>query len=213
MPLLFAMIGYFLIYVVCLPVIRPMLSVFDMMTLEESPDFERQPDFEQLFFPEGIPDDDSPETDSIPAGDITFPQYNTCYGEIEIVDAGIKAPLYYGDTAAVLKRGAGQYIGSSFPGCGSTVLVGGHNNTYFHGLKDVEIGDQITLRTHYATYVYEVTDMSIKKHNDRSAYDLGASRETLVLYTCYPFNMLGLTPDRYFVTARLVSGPSVEIYQ
>ena len=213
MPLLFAVVGYFLLYVVCLPILRPVISILDMVTTKDSPDFEQQPTYSQLFVPTESDPGGTTDLKEIAASQLTFPQYNTCYGEIEIAGTAVKAPLYYGDTPAILKRGAGQYIGSHFPGCGSTVLVGGHNNTYFHGLKDVEVGDRITLRTHYATYIYEVTDTSVKKNDDTSAYDLNSPEELLVLYTCYPFNMLGLTPHRYFVTAKLVSGPPVNLYQ
>ena len=31
----------------------------------------------------------------------------------------------------------------------------------------------------------------------------------LILYTCYPFDMLGLTPKRFFVYAEQISGPTV----
>lgn len=49
-----------------------------------------------------------------------------------------------------------------------------------------------------------------KKATDRTAYDLSADYENLIMYTCYPFDALGLTPQRYFVYAKLVSGTPID---
>ena len=34
--------------------------------------------------------------------------------------------------------------------------------------------------------------------------------ENLILYTCYPFDALGFTPNRYFVYASYTSGPELD---
>ena len=93
------------------------------------------------------------------------------------------------------------------------MLVGGHNNSYFNGLKSVKVGNTITLKTNYGVYTYKVTKTAVLPATDKSAYDLKATQENLVLYTCYPFDMLGLTPNRYFVYADYVSGPRVLLDQ
>ncbi|MDF2568387.1 MAG: hypothetical protein K0R90_1843, partial [Oscillospiraceae bacterium] len=41
------------------------------------------------------------------------------------------------------------------------------------------------------------------------AYDLSQKKEQLILYTCYPFNTLGLTSKRFFVYADKISGPQI----
>ena len=90
-------------------------------------------------------------------------------------------------------------------------MIAGHNATYFNGLKYAQKGQIILIRTSYGNYRYEVTDVAVKKHNDKSAYDLGAQEETLTLYTCYPFDQFGLTSQRCFVYAKYISGPKLDI--
>ncbi|MBO7217406.1 MAG: class D sortase, partial [Clostridia bacterium] len=90
----------------------------------------------------------------------------------------------------------------------TTILASAHNNTYFNCLQYVKVGDEIKIETTYGDYLYEVYLTEIKSTKD-PMYDLAASEETLILYTCYPFTELGITPLRYFVLARLVSGPKV----
>jgi sortase A len=72
-------------------------------------------------------------------------------------------------------------------------------------LGDAQIGDAIRLELTYGTYVYEISNIEIKSGTDQSI--LAPSEEQiLTLYTCYPFDYIGNTPDRYVVTAKLVEG-------
>ena len=87
------------------------------------------------------------------------------------------------------------------------MLLGGHNNTFFNGLKHIIEGDMFEIETNYGTYCYQVDEMKVLEENDKSAYDFTIEEEQLVLYTCYPFDMLSRTKYRYFVYASLVSGP------
>lgn len=84
------------------------------------------------------------------------------------------------------------------------------NNTYFNGLKNAAVGQKVEIKTSYGNYIYEITDTAVKKATDRTAYDLSADYENLIMYTCYPFDALGLTPQRYFVYAKLVSGTPID---
>ena len=49
--------------------------------------------------------------------------------------------------------------------------------------------------------------MKVVEASDETAYDFGIDHEQLIMYTCYPFDMLSSTPYRYFVYAELISGP------
>ena len=106
-----------------------------------------------------------------------------------------------------MRNGVGIYAGSFVPGYGGTILVAGHNNTYFNGLKNAQVGQRVEIKTNY---VYEITDTAVKSANDSSAYDLSADYENLIMYTCYPFDELGLTSKRFFVYAKLVSGTQID---
>lgn len=149
-------------------------------------------------------------TQTIDKQSITYPYPGDRYGEISIDGTTVSAPLYYGDDTATLNKGVGTYkddVGVGIPGEGKTILLAGHNNTFFNGLQQVEAGDIVTIETHYGTYTYEVTDMQVKDYQDATAYDFTRTDENLIMYTCYPFDALGFTPDRYFVYAKYVSGP------
>lgn len=153
---------------------------------------------------------ESTESQTIDKQSITYPYPGDRYGEISIDGTTVSAPLYYGDDTATLNKGVGTYkddVGVGIPGEGKTILLAGHNNTFFNGLQQVEIGDIVTIETHYGTYTYEVTDMQVKDYQDSSAYDFSRTDENLIMYTCYPFDALGFTPDRYFVYAKYISGP------
>ncbi len=141
---------------------------------------------------------------------IEYPVYSNMFGELIIEDCGIDANLFFGDGDVSLRNGVGVYGGSFIPGYGKTILVAGHNNTYFNGLKYAEKGQKVVIRTSYGNYEYEITDTAVKEKSDGSAYDLNADYENLIMYTCYPFDELGLTRQRYFVYAKYLSGPRID---
>ena len=145
----------------------------------------------------------------IKASEVTFPAVGDKYGILTIEGTDVNAELYFGDGRRELRLGLGQYNGSSFPGTGGTVLISGHNNSAFKDLKSAKVGDKVNLRTNYGMYVYEITATAIKKNTDKTAFDLFKNEENLVLYTCYPFDKLGITADRYFVYGKIVSGPKI----
>ena len=91
-----------------------------------------------------------------------------------------------------------------------TILLAGHNNTFFNDLQHAEAGATVTITTHYGVYTYEVTEMKVMDYQDETSYDFSRTDENLILYTCYPFDALGFTPNRYFVYAKYVSGPVLD---
>jgi sortase A len=205
MPLLFSVIGYGLFYLALSPLLSPAFSALGMVVSDSRPDFSDE--LSSIFSP---PEDTTAApADTVNEKDVQMPQYGTHYARLQIGDAGIDADLYFGDGPEILKKGVGQYMGSFIPGSGKPVMISGHNNGAFHKLQKVAEGDTITITTNYGVYEYRVTSMSVHKESDKTAYDLRQQNEQLILYTCYPFDMLGLTSNRYFVYADKISGPSI----
>ena len=100
--------------------------------------------------------------------------------------------------------------GSFLPGFNRTSLIAGHSLPYFECLGDVNVGDIIKISTHYGDFEYKITDTKIGKATDESNYDLAQSeKEQLILYTCYPFELIGYKADRLFVYADKISGPTI----
>lgn len=205
-PLAFFLFGYLFFYLALNPYFGLVLSGWELFSSDAN--LLQGEEIHKDIFGEGKLEG---YEGSVPASLITYPRSGTKYAELTLKTNGqdYVVPLYFGDSPSILRRGAGHYMGSHFPGNSSTVLVSGHNNSYFSCLQYVKAGEVIELETNYGTYVYEVTETAIKSNTDPSAYDLNAPEENLVLYTCYPFTQLGLTRDRFFVYTRLVSGPVV----
>lgn len=183
------------------PVISDAVSIGNMFLSDKQVDYSKS--FDNIFVPTG---DDS---DTVNAADIEFPTINKQFGDITIKSCDVDARLFFGDAAIPLRNGVGIYAGSFIPGYGKTILVAGHNNTYFNGLKNVKKGDIVKIRTSYGNYKYEVTGTKIYNASSKKSYDLNADEENLILYTCYPFDQVGLTEKRFFVYAKKVSGPKI----
>jgi len=206
LPLIFVILAYVMIYFIAQPIIKPVSSVFDMMTGDTIPDFSENQNTNDILKISNLGD----QANLISSADMTLPRYGDVYANLTIDGTGVDAPVYFGDDNAILRKGVGQYCGSMLPGFGSTTLIGGHVNTYFKGLEKVEVGNIIDVNTTYGAYKYTVTDLKIVDYQDKSAYDLSANHDNLILYTCYPFGTLGFTSQRYFVCAELTSGSKVK---
>ena len=223
-PLLFAFLGGFVFFLCFSKQIEFVRSAIAMLSADRTPDFLEETT-ESIYqggnvFAHGADEiGDGPGTEgaqgpetsgTVDAAIVVIPDYGTHYANFSIESVSIQADLYFGDSKQVLKKGVGQYIGSFLPGFGRPILISGHNHTFFHPLKDLCIGDIVTITTNYGIYEYEVTDMQVKRADDKTAYDLSQKVEQLIFYTCYPFDELGLTPYRYFVYADKQSGPIVQ---
>ncbi len=220
LPIVFCVLILGIASAIIIPNTMRFINMASMFFSDNPHDFSDE--FKNIYVPtsEGLEEDVKEETSNaqskkttktVPITDIEYPDYSDQFGEFIIEDCNIKCPLFYGDGDLQLNYGVGIYTGSFIPGYGRPILVAGHNATYFNGLKYAQKGQTILIRTSYGNYKYEITDIAVKKYNDKSAYDLGAREETLTLYTCYPFDQFGLTSQRCFVYAKYVSGPKLDI--
>lgn len=154
--------------------------------------------------------DTAVEQGVIKMSEIVVPSYETKYAELTCDAVNLSAPVYYGDSDTVFEQGVGQYLGSYLPGMGRTILLGAHDNTFFAPLESMEPGMEITIKTSYGVFTYQVTKTWITEENDASAYSLGQKKEQLILYTCYPFGTyIGVKDQRFIVYADKISGPTI----
>ena len=85
-----------------------------------------------------------------------------------------------------------------------TAVIAAHRDTHFAFLKDVVVGDVITLtRDDGLRFAYRVTGTRIAEA-DTSGIDRHAAGSNLVLATCYPFDAVLHGKQRYLVEAELV---------
>lgn len=158
--------------------------------------------------PDYTPQGTQPRKGELKKSEAALPSVGSCYGTIRCNRIDLNAPLYYGDTDEILSKGAGQYIGSSFPGEGRPILVGAHDIGYFAPLEEIEEGDIIHVKTSYGAFQYRVADTRIGYASDIGKKELSRSKEELILYTCYPFGTLTEEKARrYFVAAEKIEGP------
>ncbi len=202
LPLAFLILAYLLIYLLFCPFFDVAFSVFKMATLEKGVTNEEiKSTFKGSSLLSGV----------VNAEEIRFPKFSEHFGSVEIESLGIKLPLIFGDSNNELSKGLCQYQGSSFCGMGSTVLIGGHNSSFLYDLKNIQKGDKIKITTNYGVFIYVVTDTAVKKSSDKTAYDLSAKNENLVLYTCYyGEGNFGVSSSRFFVYGEFLSGPVVK---
>lgn len=206
MPLIFAMIGYGVLYIAGAPIVKLVYNVGSMFLTQDAPSFDT--DLGTVFEDSGLTAEGQSETVAIST--IVVPKFGEQYGELSCERIGLSAPVYYGDSNEILRVGAGQYIGSFLPGYGRLIMLCAHNTTFFRPLQNVEVGDIFVFKTSYGVFEYQVTETAIKDHNDSSAYNLLIDSEQLIMYTCYPFETLaGTNTDRLFVYCEKISGPVV----
>ncbi|MBR2108654.1 MAG: sortase [Ruminococcus sp.] len=200
-PVLTCLLLFVVVFGITTPFLSDFFSIGSMFLQDNESSYSRT--YENIF----SPSDNSGDT--VDAEDVDYPSIDKQFGTLEIKNRGVDAKLFFGDGYVPLRNGVGVYAGSFIPGYGKTILVSGHNNTYFNGLKNVKTGDIVKIRTSYGNYEYQINKTRIADANDKSTYDLGANEENLVMYTCYPFDELGLTEQRFFVYADKISGPEI----
>lgn len=207
LPSIFFVVIYLLGYLVLMPS-SSLISAAGLMFSDSARDYSTE--YNNIFVPVSENENETDSNKKLPISEIQYPKTGEQFGELIIEDCSIDNNLFFGDGNVALRNGVGIYNGSFIPGYGKTILVAGHNNTYFNGLKNAEAGQKVTIKTIYGNYTYEITETAVKKATDASAYDLSADYENLIMYTCYPFDELGLTDKRFFVYAKYVSGPQID---
>jgi len=203
-PIFFLVIGYSLLFLAFLPILKSISSATDLVFLNT----DNQPNKQLSNIFTSAP---MSNAKMIKKSAVVFPRYGTRFGQLTIPTANaVHIDLFFGDGTQELKKGVGLYNGSFIPGYGKTILIAGHNHTYFHTLGEAKINDTISIDTSYGKYSYQITNTQVKLATDKTAYDLSSKDENLILYTCYPFDCIGLTPQRYYVYAKYASGPKID---
>lgn len=135
--------------------------------------------------------------------EISIPNVGEVFAKISIPAVSLKCDVYQGDDEEELSRGVGHNIYSTIPGQGGKVVLCAHRDGYFAPLKDVKVGDQVTIDTKYGTYYYQIDNIWIAKPTDMTVTE-PTNKERLTMYTCYPFNYIGSAPQRYIVEAKFL---------
>ncbi len=108
---------------------------------------------------------------------------------IQIPAISVDAPVVMGDGFEQLKKGVGQYIGSSNPGKNGNVVLSAHNDIFgeiFRDLDKLKNGDEIIVFTNLRSYTYVVNNQQIV---EPTQVEVMAPTESPVvtLISCYPY--------------------------
>jgi LPXTG-site transpeptidase (sortase) family protein len=130
-------------------------------------------------------------------------------GVLTINSLDIQVPVYNGADDHTLDRGAGRVKGMAKMDEDAHLAISAHRDSFFRGLKDIQLGDDILLQSAMGVERFAVSDITIVPKEDASVLEQTDSR-TLTLITCYPFYHVGHAPKRYIVTALPVPAPEHE---
>ena len=145
---------------------------------------------------------------------IDFPLSGSHYAQLICDEIGLDVPVYWNDSAEILRCGIGQYLGSFLPGFGRMIVLSGHNNSFFLPLKDIKVDDVVKIYTNYCNYQYQIYEVKVLDEKELRKYildNLLNEEEILVMYTCWPFEFsAGRKTDRLTVFGKRIKGYDVK---
>lgn len=122
-------------------------------------------------------------------------------GQIEIPSLALRAVILHGDSAALLRRGVIHLPDSPLPGEWGNVALAGHRDTFFRPLRNIQVGDVITVRSSGGNVVqYRVELTNVVAPTNIEVLN-SSDKHELTLVTCFPFDYVGHAPNRFIVRA------------
>lgn len=135
---------------------------------------------------------------------VVKPKLGDLIGTLTIDRLKKSIPIYEGTETAQLRKGAGHYTKSVLPGLSDNSVIAGHRDSVFAEFGKLKRGDKLLVDTYYGSFTYKIDSFRIVKANDRTVI-VPRPVATLTLSTYYPFYFVGSAPDRFIVTALLVT--------
>ncbi len=126
-------------------------------------------------------------------------------GRLRLEKQGIVMPVFSGTGEAALTLGAGHLRDTAALDGNGNIAIAGHRDGFFRSLRNLAVGDRLTLITAKAVRTFRVSGTSVVAPEDVEVL-APTSSPVLTLITCYPFYYVGHAPKRFVVRARLVAG-------
>ena len=124
----------------------------------------------------------------------------TPFARLQIDRLNMNLMVIEGVTDDDLRKAVGHIPYTALPGNPGNVGLAGHRDTFFRPLRNIQVGDVISLTTSQGTHVYQVENTEIVKPED-SGMLRPTAQPTLTLVTCFPFYYVGSAPNRLIVQA------------
>ena len=94
---------------------------------------------------------------------------------------------------------------SAQPGSNGSTIISAHRDTHFKALKDINIGDKLSLTSADGLkFDYEITHSRIAQW-DQSGLSADGYEPELVLVSCWPFDSITPTDQRFILHAKQTS--------
>lgn len=123
---------------------------------------------------------------------------------LEIPRIALSATVLEGSDDGTLSRAAGHIEDTALPGTAGNAGIAAHRDTIFRPVRNLKVGDVMTVTTADGIYDYRVDRTLIVNPEDVYVLD-PTDHATLTLVTCYPFTFIGHAPQRFIVKASLVA--------
>jgi sortase A len=123
---------------------------------------------------------------------------------LNIPDLSLEVPVYLGAGDDNMDLGAGLISGTAAPGEVGNMGIAGHRDGYFRALKDIQVGQVMSVMSDQDLQQYRVSEILIVDPLDVEVLD-PTDHQSLTLVTCYPFYFVGSAPQRFVVKADRVN--------
>ncbi len=119
---------------------------------------------------------------------------------------GVDQYVLKGSYGSSLAFGPGMDINSYPVQSNGTTIVGGHRDTSFRFLKDIQNGDDITWQDKYGQFhIYQIKDTKIID-STKEKLTVEPNSKVLLLVTCWPFDAVVAGGPKRFVATALKKG-------
>ncbi len=129
--------------------------------------------------------------------------FDGIYGYVSAPSIGIKLPIYLGASNLNMSYGAAHMTCTSLPigGESTNTVIAGHTGyvgrIFFDNLRNLKIGDTVTLTNYWENLDYKVVRTEVKKPEDSQNVFISEDKDLLTMFTCIDNGKGGF--DRYYV--------------
>ncbi len=130
------------------------------------------------------------------------------YGYVTADTIDMKLPIYLGASNTNMSYGAAHMSATSLPvgGESTNTVLAGHSGyigrIFFDNLRNLSIGDEVTIKNYWSTLRYKVVETKINKPNQSQDVYINDKRDLLTMFTCIDDGNGGF--DRYYVICERV---------
>lgn len=130
------------------------------------------------------------------------------YGYVSAPSIGMRLPIYLGASNANMSYGAAHLTYTSLPmgGANTNTVLAGHTGyigrIFFDNLRNLQIGDEVSLRNYWDNIDYKVVEAKVCKPDESDDIFIKKDKDMLTMITCISIGNGEF--DRYYVICERV---------